>query len=90
MVDLISRLLMEQQCRLGRQGAEEVKRHPWLEGIDWKEVRKLTPPFMPDLTSEIDTKYFDPYEESEPWVFEGEETLRKDFNFVGYTYKLDQ
>lgn len=33
-------------------------------------------------------KYFDKYDEIEPWLFEGEDSFKKDFNFIGYTYKM--
>ncbi len=35
-------------------------------------------------------KYFDRYDEIEPWLFEGEDSFKKDFNFIGYTYKMEQ
>jgi hypothetical protein len=48
----------------------------------------MTPPFVPQLDSSIDAKYFDKYDESEPWIYEANyDTIKKDFNFIGYTYK---
>lgn len=41
--------------RLGaREGAIELKRHPFFEGIDWDEVMRkgLTPPYIPRLAEE--------------------------------------
>lgn len=32
-------------------------------------MKSVKPPFVPELESNIDTKYFDNYEESEPWLF---------------------
>ena len=87
-VDLISHLLTDPQFRLGKNGAEEIKKHAWFHDIDWKNIKSMTPPFVPSLQSQIDTKYFDHYDEEDTWVFEGEETYKKDFNFIGYTYKL--
>uniref|UniRef100_A0A7E4ZZ97 non-specific serine/threonine protein kinase n=1 Tax=Panagrellus redivivus TaxID=6233 RepID=A0A7E4ZZ97_PANRE len=39
----------------------EVKAHPFFAGLDWDKLilRELTPPFIPDLKDETDTKYFD-------------------------------
>lgn len=85
-VDLISRLLTDEQDRLGRNGVAEIQGHPWFKGIDWQNMRKMTPPFIPDLKAQTDTKYFDEYTENEPWVYEPAEQQRKDFNFIGYTY----
>ena len=37
--------------RLGRDGANEVKQHPWLKGFPWdKLVRKeISAPFLPSV-----------------------------------------
>ncbi|XP_068106910.1 RAC-beta serine/threonine-protein kinase [Hyperolius riggenbachi] len=45
----------------GPNDAQEVKDHPFFSCINWQDVdqRKLTPPFKPQVTSEIDTRYFD-------------------------------
>jgi serine/threonine protein kinase len=49
--------------RLGaKDDAEELKRHPFFDDIDWVALTKklLTPPFKPKLKSETDTSNFDP------------------------------
>jgi serine/threonine protein kinase SCH9 len=49
--------------RLGAQDdAEELKRHPFFDDIDWEALAKklITPPFKPKLLSETDTQNFDP------------------------------
>ncbi|NXO46684.1 AKT2 kinase, partial [Locustella ochotensis] len=35
--------------------------HRFFAGIDWQDVvqRKLVPPFRPQVSSELDTRYFD-------------------------------
>ncbi|KAM4020942.1 RAC-beta serine/threonine-protein kinase [Anomaloglossus baeobatrachus] len=45
----------------GPTDAQEVKEHRFFAPINWQDVnqRKLTPPFKPQVTSEIDTRYFD-------------------------------
>ncbi|XP_040298230.1 RAC-beta serine/threonine-protein kinase [Bufo bufo] len=45
----------------GPTDAQEVKDHRFFASINWQDVnqRKLTPPFKPQVTSEIDTRYFD-------------------------------
>ena len=35
----------------GGLGAEEVKAHPWFEGIDWALLRHMTPPHVPSSSS---------------------------------------
>lgn len=39
------------QLRLGVNGPEEIKAHPWLASIDWEllERKKLKAPFAPDV-----------------------------------------
>ncbi|MBW0466650.1 hypothetical protein O181_006365 [Austropuccinia psidii MF-1] len=43
----------------GDDGAEEIKSHPWFQGIDFGSIHLQTPPFVPDLKGETDTRYFD-------------------------------
>lgn len=47
--------------RLGYNGASEVKNHPWFEKVDWSGVqsKKIKPPFIPKLKTELDLTYFD-------------------------------
>lgn len=43
--------------------AADVREHPWFAGVDWDAVEeaRLVPPFVPDLKSLHDTKYFDSF-----------------------------
>lgn len=44
--------------RLGANGAEEIKRHPFFaKAIDWRKLlgKKIQPPFKPSVESAIDT-----------------------------------
>lgn len=56
------------QMSLKRQkihmGSEEVKQHKWFIGTNWSDVymRKLKPPFVPDLAHEADTQHFEKYD----------------------------
>lgn len=47
--------------RLGANGVEEIQKHPFFSSIDWKrlEQKKIEPPFIPDVKSDTDLKYFD-------------------------------
>ena len=42
-------------------GFQNVKDHPWFNGICWSKLLKkqITPPFKPILSSEVDTRYVD-------------------------------
>lgn len=47
--DLIGKLLVKDPAqRLGTQaGAEEIKKHPWFDSIDWALLRHQQPPYVP-------------------------------------------
>ena len=42
-------------------GVEEIKAHPFFAGVDWKHIRVKKAPNVPQLASEIDTKYFEEF-----------------------------
>ena len=37
--DILNKLIADSEVRLGRNGAEEIKNHPFFEGFDWDNVR---------------------------------------------------
>jgi len=62
--DLISKLLIpnpKNRLGYGKDGAKNIKEHPYFNGIDWEEAweKKLTPPLVPKLKDETDLSYFD-------------------------------
>jgi serine/threonine protein kinase len=61
--DLINKLVCEPENRLGRNGAEEIKKHPYFKGVDWDNIRRVIPPNVPQITSEISTENFDKFDE---------------------------
>jgi len=62
--DLILGLLfMDPSQRLGAQGAQEVKKHPFYQTLHWDELIMHKAEFVPYLDSEEDTSYFDSREE---------------------------
>ena len=65
--DLIFKLMSPSNIRLGKFGAKEIKIHPYFKGINWKDIRSMKPPFIPKLKDNKDTKYFDKFEEEDPW-----------------------
>merc|ERR1719436_137082 len=67
--ELISKLLTKNpDRRLGSlTDAEEVMEQPFFAAIDWSDLKKkrIIPPFKPELTDELDTRYVDPEFEQE-------------------------
>ena len=62
---LIRAFLRGADDRLGaKEGANEVKRHPFFEGIDWPNLRCAAPPIRPVVTSDVDTSNIN-FDESE-------------------------
>lgn len=58
--DLMERLMCtDPKTRLGANGAEEVKQHPFFEGIDWSDVAVGDGPFVPQVSDPESTDYFD-------------------------------
>ncbi|CAN6251208.1 unnamed protein product [Urochloa humidicola] len=55
-VDLITKLLVvDENARLGINGAEAVKKHPWFDGIDWEQIASGTYAVPDEITERIDS-----------------------------------
>ena len=88
--DLINKMINNSDERLGRNGIEEIKKHPFFKGVDWDNIRNTKAPFIPDIQNDYDTKYFEKFEVEEPFYPpEKKYKKRKDIEFLGYTYKDD-
>ncbi|CAG7848303.1 Serine/threonine-protein kinase cek1 [Serendipita indica DSM 11827] len=58
--DFMERLLVSDPTkRLGMNGAQEVKAHPWFAEIEWDKVMQTKPQFVPEVTDPESTDYFD-------------------------------
>ena len=94
--DILRRLISDPETRLGVNGADEIKNHPFFKGIDWNHIKEtLVPPFIPELKNNYDTKYFDEFEEDEPFYpinndnQKGKKYYKKDMCFVDFTYNRE-
>lgn len=60
-VDLITKLLeVDEEERLGSQGADLIKSHSWFGGINWEEIKEGSFPVPNEITSRLDT-YLESY-----------------------------
>ncbi|XP_015123997.1 microtubule-associated serine/threonine-protein kinase 3 isoform X3 [Diachasma alloeum] len=58
--DIITALLQQSpRERLGTGGAHEVKEHPYFYGVNWNTLLRQKAEFVPQLTHDEDTSYFD-------------------------------
>ncbi|XP_046882742.1 rho-associated protein kinase 1 isoform X1 [Hypomesus transpacificus] len=89
--NLICAFLTDREVRLGRNGVDEIKRHPFFKNDQWTwdNIRETAAPVVPELSSDIDTSNFDDIEEDRgdeetfpiPKAFVGNQ-----LPFVGFTY----
>ena len=91
---LIKAFLTDQTERLGRNGVEEVKQHPFFVTNEWtwENIRDQQAAWTPTLTSDIDTVYFEHAEKEAPMSKPPESFLpSKTFignhlPFIGFSY----
>lgn len=69
-----------------RLAVEQIKVHPFFDGVDWATIRDIDAPFVPHLRSITDTSYF-PTEDLENVPEQpvgADATGAKDLAFLGY------
>lgn len=45
--------------RAMKDGANQIRAHPWFSNIDFDTIHLQTPPFVPEISDETDTRYFE-------------------------------
>lgn len=94
-IDILKKLINDPDKRLGRNGADEIKKHPYFKTINWQHIKEtLIPPFIPELNGPYDATYFDEYEETEPFYplnnnSKYKKYQKKDMCFVDFTYNRE-
>lgn len=93
-IDLMRKLITRPEKRLGQNGVQEIKAHPFFRGVNWKEIRNKPAPIIPKLSSEEDTRNFEKFEMTAPWTpvinQNGVAGRNEGMLFIGYTYKKPQ
>ncbi|KAK8751349.1 hypothetical protein OTU49_014334, partial [Cherax quadricarinatus] len=57
--ELMRQLICASEYRLGKNGINDFKNHPWFAGVDWQTLRDSTAPYIPEVSSPTDTSNFD-------------------------------
>lgn len=73
----------------GKNGSENIKKHAFFKGMDWKALakKKIKPPFVPALKDEEDLKYFDKLFTDEPVDDDDDDKPEgRGTNYRGFTY----
>mmetsp|Transcript_9488 Transcript_9488/g.23377 ORF Transcript_9488/g.23377 Transcript_9488/m.23377 type:complete len:112 (+) Transcript_9488:166-501(+) len=72
-----------------RAGYDEITQLPFFKSVDWKRIRQIPAPFVPTVTSDIDTRHFDHFDEV-PEQSQQSNTVKRlgAKPVVGYTYNI--
>ncbi|XP_043564832.1 serine/threonine-protein kinase 38-like [Chiloscyllium plagiosum] len=88
---LILRFCCAADNRIGAGGVEEIKNHPFFEGVDWEHTRERPAAIPIEIRSIDDTSNFDEFPESD--ILQPAPNMTdtdyksKDWVFINYTYK---
>ncbi|XP_035208817.1 serine/threonine-protein kinase MRCK alpha-like isoform X2 [Stegodyphus dumicola] len=89
--DLMRKLICSSECRLGQNGLEDFKSHPWFSDVDWENARNIAAPYIPEVSSPTDTSNFDVDESDLKQSESVPPTTNSVFSglhlpFIGFTY----
>ena len=92
--DLIKKFITVPEKRLGLNGIDDIKKHSFFNGFDWDNIRKINPPFIPVLSSDYDTRYFDKFEEDKnepfyPFYNNIQNIYDVNNKYYGFTFNRD-
>ena len=96
--DLIRRLIENPEKRLGVNGVDEIKNHPFFRGVNWQTfAESARPPHRPTLKGETDTSNFDDFEDDGTWVpAQSTKSIKRrgqqyeyESLFIGYSFKKE-
>ena len=59
--------MCDAESRLGVNGVDEIKAHPFFRGLDWENLRNTKSPFMPEIKDDEDVSRFDKFDEEQPF-----------------------
>ena len=94
-------MLCDVSDRLGSQsgpnGSQEIKAHPFFNGVEWDKLRTIRAPFEPNLKSNVDVSYF-PIDEisqedtsaqhrAQAEALNDDHAADMSLPFIGYTFK---
>lgn len=94
--NLIQSLVCDAKYRLGAKGGiEDFRHHPFFEGIDWDNLNRMKPPFLPELQGPTDTRYFDEHKPlpsgagDQPAITTRQSYIKDPAveEFIGFTFK---
>ncbi|KKA30136.1 hypothetical protein TD95_001997 [Thielaviopsis punctulata] len=68
--------------------ANDVKAHPWFRSIDWQQLNRTVPPFVPNIRKDEDTKYFEANREVSDWSSTEEDEICSNCEFPPMTREL--
>eukprot|EP00040_Diaphanoeca_grandis_P035662 m.224830 g.224830 ORF g.224830 m.224830 type:complete len:1447 (-) comp33445_c0_seq2:363-4703(-) len=90
--DILRKLLALKNDRLGSDGVQSIKDHPYFKGIEWESIHQRTPPVVPELKSVEDSSNFpdpEPPEEPVELLKEGRKFEGYHLPFVGFSFTRD-
>jgi len=96
-IDFVNQCIQRKPLnRLGFNGPEEVKEHPFLKDVNWRDLlaKKLTPPFIPKAKKALKVKALSTTEEEKQLKEKEEENVLLRRNsvqnlFNGYHYDIE-